>query len=316
MYKYFVVLTYLLMGVTTATAATWNGFQYAATDTFMSFFDSDTVIKKGDIVTLWIKYINNIDNPDPDGSYATAQKIEYSCKKRTSRILSISSYDKDRKFTTSSGASDTAIDITPDTIGEDILKAVCTPDFPKSKSKEHYYPVVGNDIYLYASNYFIDRKEKTTDLAPTTVATWNGFSHAFNDKTNYYFDVDTVIKKGDTVTIWTKYVNNLKTPDDDGSYSTAQKIEFSCSNNTAKVYNSSIYDKEGKFIRAYAKPGQITEIKPNTIYNAMLTAVCTHDFPRSESKEQYFPVEGNDIYRDAAAYYKSLEEKQTDLAPK
>jgi hypothetical protein len=316
MFKYFAVLTLVLVGATTATAATWNVFQRASNDRFITFFDASTVIKKGNVVTLWTKFVNDVKKPDKDGSYATAEKTEYSCKKRTSRVLSKSHYNKEHEFVKSSGASDTVDDIAPDTIGEDILNAVCTPDFPKNTSKDLYFPIEGNDIFLFAANYFKNQEERTTDLAPTTAATWYVFNHAYNDTVNIYFDKDSVLKTGDTITIWAKYVTDVKHPDEDGSYSTAQKMEFSCSNNTVQFFNSSIYDKGGKFIKAFTKPGKVQEIKSGTLNNAMLTAVCTPDFPKSESREQYYPVEGNDIYKDAAGYFKTLEGKSTDMAPK
>jgi hypothetical protein len=153
-------------------------------------------------------------------------------------------------------------------------------------------------------------------VSPATAATWNVFNYAYNDRSVFFFDADTIINKGNSVTLWTKYVKNEKYPDEDGSYSTAQKVEYSCTNRTAQVLTSSIYDKEGKFIRAFTVPEKVREITPWTISEAILKAVCTPDFPKSKSREQYSPVEGNDIFRHSANFYKSEEGKDIDLAPK
>lgn len=315
MYKYFVMLTLLLVGASSATAATWYGFNKAYNDQSLYYFDADTVIKKGDTITFWTKYVTNGKQPESDGSYSTAQKVEYSCKKRVSRTLSSSIYDVNRQFIRSYGASNKINEIAPDTIGEAILTAVCTADFPKNKKSELYYPVNENDIYKHTANFYKFQEKENTDLAPTA-ATWNAFVYGSNDYKGYYFDANSVNKTKDGVAFWMKYVNNVKHPDNDGGYSTAQNVEFSCSNNTIQVFNSSIYDKDGKFIKAYPNPEKLIDIKPNTLFNSMLTAVCTPDFPLNKSKAQYYLVEDNDIYRDSTSYYRSIEEKQTDNAPK
>jgi len=316
MSKYFIAMSFILLAATSSTAATWNVFHKAYNDELMFFFDADTVVKKGDTVTMWTKSVNNDKHPDEDGSYARAEKSEYSCKKRTRRVLTISTYDKEGKFISSYEPSGKTNDIIPDSLGEDLLKASCTSDFPRSKSKDLYSTVEGNNIFKYASNYYKSQAAIKTDLAPTSVATWYVFNHAVNDYKVYFFDINTITTTGNNVSVWVKYVNNVKHPDNDGSYSTATKIEFDCSKNTVQYLNSSIYNKEAKFIRAYIKPEDTVKVEPNSINEAMSKAVCSQDFAKSSSREEYFSVEGNDIYELAANYYKSQEAKLIDEAPK
>jgi hypothetical protein len=147
-------------------------------------------------------------------------------------------------------------------------------------------------------------------------ATWNLV--ASNDTELFFFDADTVAKHGDTVTLWLKYVRNVKVPYEDGIYATSQKLDFSCASRTVSKFNISTYDKEGKFIRSYAAPEnqETQKIDPGTVYDLVLKAACSSDFPKSKSRELYFPVEGNDIFRYTADYFKVEEESKIDLAPK
>lgn len=42
---------------------------------------------------------------------------------------------------------------------------------------------------------------------PASASTWNTFAVAFNaDHALYFFDADSVVKDGDTTTLWVKYV--------------------------------------------------------------------------------------------------------------
>lgn len=315
MYKYLVIVVILLLEVSTAAAASWNVFNHAFNDKSIYFFDADTVIKKGSTVTIWTKYVKNDKYPDDDGSFSTAQRFEISCNKRKYQTLISSIYDKDRKFIKSYTTPTKILDIAPETIAEAVYKAACTPDFPNNKSKEQYFPVIDNDIYKHASDYYKLQEAIYTDLAPTTSATWNVFNRAFNDKTSFYFDANSVVRIGDLVTVWLKSVQNKKYPVEDGVYSRAQKTDFSCTKRTAQDNYDSTYDKDGKYIRSYVVPGDIVNITEGTLYAGMLKAVCSPDFPSSSSKELYFPVVGNDIIKETDIYYKSQEDKKTDIAP-
>ena len=316
MYRYLVLLLTILICTPSANAATWYGFQKAFNNKLVFFFDADTVIKKNDTVTLWTKYVNNERFPDNDGSYSTAQKVEYSCKKRISRSLSSSIYDKDKQFIQSFGASDKINEIIPDSLGESILTTVCTSDFPKNKSEKLYYRVKDNDIYQHASNLFKYQEDHYTDRAPTSGADWHVFVNAYNDQIMYFFDANSVSKDNDKVTIWAKAVFNQNSQVENGVYSFAIKNIFVCTNNTVQILDESDYDKNAKFIEAFPKPGEIVDIKAGTINEDMLKAVCSPDFPKNTSNEQYSRVAGNDIYGFTANFYKSQQANNTDLAPK
>lgn len=317
MFRYLGVLAFLLCCASTATASTWYTFAKAWNDELMFFFDADTVVKNGDTIKIWTKSVNNEKHPSNNGSYSQADRSEYSCKKRTDKPLSSSTYGKDGVFIRSFEGSKIAREITPDSLDEHILEAICTSDFPRSKSDKLYYPVKDNDVLRHASVFYKNREEMYTDLAPKeSEATWYVFNHAYNDNKVYYFDVNTISKVGDTVSIWAKYVNNIKHLDSDGSYSTALKVLFSCTKNTAQLLKSSIYDKDNKFIKSYPAALDPSVVSPGSFNEVILKAVCASDFPKDISSEQYFAVDNNDIYQATYNFYAWQEAQKKDLAPK
>ena len=145
-------------------------------------------------------------------------------------------------------------------------------------------------------------------------ATWYTFSDAVNDYKMYFFDASSVEKKGDNVTLWLKYVNSDQ-PDNDGSYSTATRMYFACAEKTFQGLNSSIYDKDRKFMRSYPNPGKVNQIEPKTLIAVISEVVCMPDFPKDTSGKYYFAVKDNNIYIHAARYYADLKARKIDSAP-
>ncbi len=276
----------------------------------VSYFDADTIVKKGETVTIWLKFVNNESTPNADGSYSTAQKVVYFCKKRTSQALTSSTYSKSHEFLrTYSNPSKVENDIIPDSIGEAILKEVCKVDFPKGAT-----PVINNDIYTAATNYFDYVKVIKNNPTPF-VANWFIFNAVGNGSILYFFDPETVVKNGDSITIWLKYVNEEKSPDTDGSYSTAQKEEFVCSKKTNQVLLSSTYNKNQQLVLTSTKNGPILDIQPNSMASEMIKIICSPDFPQNKKSDLYFPIEGGDIYAYAKKYFDYIKAKKSDPAP-
>ena len=153
-------------------------------------------------------------------------------------------------------------------------------------------------------------------VTATHASTWYTFSQTQTDTALYFFDLDTVVMQGDTLTIWVKYVNDPMNPDGDGSFATAQKYNFICSKRTLQVFTSATYDKAGKFIRAFPIVGKVKEATPGSIAEGLVTAVCAPDFPKNKSHDLYFQVRGNDILRHTADYFENQRAISTDPAPK
>jgi hypothetical protein len=152
--------------------------------------------------------------------------------------------------------------------------------------------------------------------APTFAANWQIFAATNSDKAYFFFDSDTVVKQGDAVTVWIKYVKDQSFPDSDGSYATAMREIFTCSKRTTQVLTSVIYDKTGNFIKTYTNPGKPEEIIPDSVSEGMLKAICTPDFPKNKSRDLYFPATDNDVFKHAASLFDWRREKNTDPAPK
>ena len=150
--------------------------------------------------------------------------------------------------------------------------------------------------------------------AQVEAATWNTFSQAYNEESLFFFDADTVIKAGDTTTVWIKYVKT-HAPDDDGSWSTAQRTVVNCKKHTTQTVAVSLYAKDQKFMRSANGVSKETEPAPESILEELVKAVCTPDFPKSTAKKNYFPVANNDIYTHTASYYQYML-SQKDSAPK
>ena len=145
-------------------------------------------------------------------------------------------------------------------------------------------------------------------------STWNVFNHAFNGDVVFYFDADTTVKSGDTITLWTKYVR-LRTVEKDGSWATAQRTVYACRKRTHQPLSVSIYDKAGTFIRSFASTEAPTDIPPDSIAEEILKVACSPNFPRAPERSQYFPVPDNDVFEHARAFQAYLE-AATDMAPK
>ena len=147
-------------------------------------------------------------------------------------------------------------------------------------------------------------------------ATWYTFTRNYTDAALYFFDLDTIIKQGDTITIWVKYVNDQSSPDSDGSYSTAQKTLYTCSKRTMQVFTSVIYDKTGKFIRTFPEPSTVIDLVPGSVGEGILKTICAPDFPKNKSGDLYFAVDGNDIFKHTQLYFDFQRAKNNDPAPK
>lgn len=146
-------------------AATWYGFSSVGSDKTAYFFDRDTIVKEPGSVTIWIKYVNEENSPDPDGSYATATKYRYDCKHRTLQALISVTYDKNQNHmrTISNPAKPT--EAVPGSIGEAAWKVVCEPTFPNQKDAP-YAKVGDNDIYSAAKRLFSLYNTLYNDPAP------------------------------------------------------------------------------------------------------------------------------------------------------
>ena len=152
--------------------------------------------------------------------------------------------------------------------------------------------------------------------APTFAANWQIFTATNSDKAYFFFDSDTVVKQGDAVTIWIKYVRDQSFPDSDGSYASAMREVYTCSKRTFQILTTAIYDKTGNFIKTYSNSGQPSDVIPGSVADGMLKAICTKDFPNNKSGDLYRPATENDVFKHAASLFDWWREKNTDPAPK
>lgn len=140
-------------------------------------------------------------------------------------------------------------------------------------------------------------------VSPSTAATWYIFREAIGSKTVYYFDADSVLKRGSNVTVWIKSVQ-LNTPKKDNSWATAQHSTYDCSQRTVEMQSYANYDKYGKFLYSgdIAKFGKV-DVIPDSVGESIFQGVCAPEFANSESP-LYLKIIGNDVF----AFTKSLNE--------
>ena len=131
----------------------------------------------------------------------------------------------------------------------------------------------------------------------------------------YYFDRDTVIKTSISTTLWVKVVTDTTQEQKDGVYSTALKYLYNCNARTLQVLSSANYDKAGKFIKSFNEPGKAQDIIPGSIGEEILKTVCAPDFPKSKSRDVYFPLEDSDLFKNTNEYFEYLRSR-VDPAPK
>ena len=313
----FIVAVALLICSSVANAANWYMFSSNYSNDSLFFFDHDTVTRHGDEVTLWEKYVRDLDKPDTDGSYSTAMKVTYSCSKRTSRHHTYSTYDKNGDFIRSSQFPGEVTDIVPDSVGEGLLKVVCGKNFPREKAKGDYFPVKYNDIFAFAKTYFSKLKASKFDLVSKS-AKWYFLVNGSTDSSALFFDYNSIEKQGDTITLLLlgKRVLDLDKPDTDDIYAVAMKTTCFCSKRTSQILASSIYDKNGDFIRTFTDLTNVVPIKGNAMAEGILNVLCGEDFPQPNGSEAYKPVDDNDPSAAAKRYFDYLKAAKNDSAPK
>jgi hypothetical protein len=147
-------------------SATWNSLGTATTDVMIPYFDADTVTRSAGSVTVWVKYIYDTESNQADGIYSYASRTTYFCSTRKSQTLTTSSYDKMGGFLSTDSKARDPVDLAPDTIGELILKSVCSANFPNDKSGKYYSPSLKNDPKWEAATYFNYQRAKKADPAP------------------------------------------------------------------------------------------------------------------------------------------------------
>ncbi len=152
-------------------------------------------------------------------------------------------------------------------------------------------------------------------MSQVQAQTWYSFARSFSDTALYFFDVDSVGRQGDTVTVWIKYVGDPISPDVDGSYATAQRFSFECGKHTLHALSTITYDKGGKPIRTHPDTGRAQNVAAGSIGDSLFKAACTADFPKNPSHELYFPVLGNDVFRYTESYFEHMRRSETDHSP-
>lgn len=130
----------------TSSAATWHGMA-VGTDDLAYFFDSESVQKSPNTVSVWVKTVSFTKPKDADGVWATAFRYRFDCLARTIQMLTYSDYDENGKYISSSDREGSTKLVTPDSTGEGMLNIFCESSFPNDKSEEKYWKIIENDVF-------------------------------------------------------------------------------------------------------------------------------------------------------------------------
>jgi hypothetical protein len=164
-----------LLLVATASAgqcqsATWNAFYAAATDTTMTFFDLDTVVKQGDAITMSTKLIRDGQLESKSRTHSLTAQSTYRCSDHTFEQNAATSFDREGQLIGTDPNPPHPFRVEPGSSGDLILRIVCAADFPKNPN-DLYGPVRDNDPESASSRWFEHTRAKSTTLAPITSTT-------------------------------------------------------------------------------------------------------------------------------------------------
>ncbi len=110
-------------------------------------------------------------------------------------------------------------------------------------------------------------------LAPALAVDWV-LVDADADNTVWYYDADTLRRSGDEVTVWGRY-DHSRDKTVKAKY-TISLYRYNCTQRTTVLISMTQYYRSGKIDASNRKPYEQEEeqIPPNTMFEAMLEAVC------------------------------------------
>lgn len=149
-----------------ANAADWYGFNKIYTDTEGWYFDKSSIVKGGGNITLWTKMVVDKKSQRSNKTYSAAIRRTYFCSEKMTQVLFETYYDLNNNFIESDSTPGKKTSPIPDTIGEDLMKVICTPNFPNESSSKDYYRVSSGDIFSDNQVFFNRRRDEKNDPAP------------------------------------------------------------------------------------------------------------------------------------------------------
>jgi len=119
----------ITMAAAPAFAADWI---YVTTDVngAVIYYDADTIQRSGDQITVWRKWDHSRDKTVKERE--TKSRSRYDCAERTITLLTYINYFPDGKVETDTYPTyrQTAVPVIPETVGEEMLNAVCAAPAP------------------------------------------------------------------------------------------------------------------------------------------------------------------------------------------
>jgi len=136
-------------------AAPWHLLEVKDT-TGLFFFDAQSVVRKGDTVTVWIRQAMDPARPDGGATALIAAHDVFDCKENSIRTLQADMFARDGTLLHSDRRDKPAFYPEADTPGAHFVKVACLPDFPALAHPDLYTAVPAGDMNAYAARFFAD----------------------------------------------------------------------------------------------------------------------------------------------------------------
>lgn len=150
----------------------------------------------------------------------------------------------------------------------------------------------------------------TVICSRSMATTWWGFTTVGNTEVGLaFFDIDTVKKSNNEVTILTKYTRS-RSANIDGSWYSHIREKYYCGLNKYQMIDYHSYDLSGKILISYNVVSNSTEIPENSYLSAIYQTVCLPTFPTDQSGDLYVLIHG-----DPLSFTKYLSDKSHQQKP-
>lgn len=135
-------------------AATWNAFSEPDSYESTTLFDSDSVVRSGDRVTVLFDFLRDAEKDPDDPIYRRSVHMLFDCKSRTIEELDTTYTRRDGRLTSKSGGDHKAHPVQLLGSTPAWLDTACAPTFPAPQPHGNYSRIPANDANAYAFAYF------------------------------------------------------------------------------------------------------------------------------------------------------------------
>jgi hypothetical protein len=121
----------------------------------IDFVDVSTLVDKGGgVYSVWTRGINEGSEVTRAGWKEMVQHVTYDCNKRRTNTLDMALYDLNDRLLNSHYSSGPWQSVTPDTIGADEMRLVCSNPKMWPSNKNFFHDTIGLNPVEFADRYY------------------------------------------------------------------------------------------------------------------------------------------------------------------